>query len=270
MSLNVFGHRPIDYFPCRYGASQLIFRGPRRRISGRYAVYLGGIETFGKFVEVPFPAELEFRTGLKSVNLGCPNIGPGAILNDPELMKIIQGSSVAVIELLGAQNASNPFYEVHPRRNDRFIRANAPLREALPQLDFVDYSFNRHLLSSVQRAAPEVYADVKATLGQLWLGQVSRLIEAVEAPVILLWLSDRPMDADRDDTEPLLVDPHLLAQLPQVHGLVEVVASPEDRAKGLEQMYYDEFERPAAERMLGAVAHRRATEALVPILQGLS
>ena len=26
----------LNYFPCRYGTSKLLFRGPRRRLDGRY------------------------------------------------------------------------------------------------------------------------------------------------------------------------------------------------------------------------------------------
>ena len=60
----------IDYFPCQYGNSKLIFRGPKRRIQGDFVAYLGGIETFGKFLEMPYPMLTEVETGMRSVNLG--------------------------------------------------------------------------------------------------------------------------------------------------------------------------------------------------------
>ncbi len=75
MTYNALATEAVNYFPCQYGASKLLFRGPRRKLRGDFVAFLGGTETYGKFIEAPFPMLLEYETGLKSVNLGCANVG---------------------------------------------------------------------------------------------------------------------------------------------------------------------------------------------------
>ena len=40
----------LDYFPCRYGRSRVLFRGPRRPLDVPYVAFLGGTETYGRFL----------------------------------------------------------------------------------------------------------------------------------------------------------------------------------------------------------------------------
>ena len=57
------GAGALDYFPCRYGASRAVFRGPERDLSRPYVALLGGSATFGKYVATPFadPASQGFQ-----------------------------------------------------------------------------------------------------------------------------------------------------------------------------------------------------------------
>ena len=64
MAYDYAGEGSLDYFPCRYGRSRLLFRGPRRDLGGRYAVVLGGIEAYGRYIPQPYPALLEDGLGL--------------------------------------------------------------------------------------------------------------------------------------------------------------------------------------------------------------
>ena len=59
MSFAFPGETSLDYLPCRYGRSKLLFRGPRRDLTAPYAAVLGGGETYGKYVARPFPALVE-------------------------------------------------------------------------------------------------------------------------------------------------------------------------------------------------------------------
>ena len=47
MTYDAAGPAPLDYLPCRYGTSKLMFRGPRRRLEAPYIAFLGGPETYG-------------------------------------------------------------------------------------------------------------------------------------------------------------------------------------------------------------------------------
>ncbi len=80
------GAGALDYFPCRYGKSKLLFRGPRKRLDGAYAAVLGGTETYGKFVTDPYPVLLEREIGMPVVNFGCMNAGVDLFVGDPTLI----------------------------------------------------------------------------------------------------------------------------------------------------------------------------------------
>ena len=70
MAYEFAGDSALDYFPCRYGQSKLLFRGPRRRFDGPYAAAIGGTETYGKFVADPYPALV--RDKAKNAAAYCP------------------------------------------------------------------------------------------------------------------------------------------------------------------------------------------------------
>ena len=117
------GDGALDYFPCRYGKSKLMFRGPRRRLEAPYVAVLGGTETYGKYTPRPYAELAEEYSGAKVVNLGAVNAGTDVYVSDQTVMEACAGASATVLQLGGAQNMSNRFYAVHPRRNDRFLRA---------------------------------------------------------------------------------------------------------------------------------------------------
>ena len=127
MTFETMGSVGLDYLPCRYGHSKLLFRGPRRRLEGAYCIALGGTETYGKYIHTPFPALLEKAIRIPVVNLGLPNAGIDVFLNEAVVLDACNGARATIIQLPGAQNMSNRFYSVHPRRNDRFLQASAQM-----------------------------------------------------------------------------------------------------------------------------------------------
>jgi hypothetical protein len=42
MTYDALGVGALDYLPCRYGTSKLLFRGPRRPLKDPYLVFMGG------------------------------------------------------------------------------------------------------------------------------------------------------------------------------------------------------------------------------------
>src|SRR6056297_2682323 len=144
MAYQRMGRRPPDYLPVRYAGSRLVFRGPRRSLAGAYVACLGGTETCGSFVDRPWPALLEQDLGTPCVNLGLPNAGPDVLAGDPGLLRMARRARAVVVQLPCAMNLSNPFYRVHPRRNDRFVAAETPLRDLFPEVDFTEFHFTRH------------------------------------------------------------------------------------------------------------------------------
>ena len=62
------------------------------------------------------------------MNFGLPNAGPDVFLADEGMLRILQGARAVVLQIPPAMNLANSHYRVHPRRNDRFLSAEAPLR----------------------------------------------------------------------------------------------------------------------------------------------
>lgn len=271
MTYDPMGAGALDYFPCRYGTSKLLFRGPRRRLAGDYISFIGGTETYGKFIELPFPTLVEHETGVKSVNLGCANVGVDAYLTDKSLLQICSQAKVTVIQVMGAQNMSNRFYAVHPRRNDRFLRCSSMLRTIFSEIDFTDFNFTRHMLSTLASVSPTKFAIVEKELKDAWVARMTTLLDQLESKVILLWLADRTPDDTSDYCEPMFIDRAMIDVLaPRVSKVVEIIATPGEQNEGLDEMVFSDLEEAAAAEMLGPLVHRRTAHVLAPILRELS
>lgn len=266
------GEGSLDYFPCHYGGSRLLFRGPHRDLALPYVVALGGTETYGKFIPHPWPDLAEAATGWRMVNLGCVNAGPDAWLADPAVMRVAAGARAAVVQIIGAANLSNRHYAVHPRRNDRFVRAHAPLRALYPEVDFTNFHFTRHLLRTLHDVSPTRFATLADELRRAWVVRMQALISDLRVPVVLLWMGRGapPPAGMMSGLDPFLVDAGMIAALrPAVTGYVEVAISPEAQAQGLDGMAFAEMERHAAEGLPGPQAHAEVAAALAPVLERL-
>lgn len=273
MAYENLGGTALDYFPCRYGKSKLMFRGPKHKLEGLYTAVLGGTETYGKFIEQPYPALIEEATGVPTVNFGCVNAGIDVFSQDQTVIDACNRAAVTVIQLMGAQNMSNRFYAVHPRRNDRFLRASNLLRTIFREVDFTEVNFTRHLLQKLQNASAEKFSMVEAELKEAWLARMKTLIAKIDGKVHLLWLSDHtPDEAGRDGLEfhdPHFVDRAMIDELaPLVSGVTEVIVDPAEIAEGFDEMVFSEIETAAAREMLGPVAHRKTAEALAGSVMG--
>lgn len=259
------GAGALDYQPCRYGASKLVFRGPRRALTPPFVAAIGSTETYGKFVAQPYPALLEAATGITTVNLGCVNAGPDVFLNEPAVTEVAAKARLTILQATGAQNLSNRFYAVHPRRNDRFLRAEPALRELYPEIDFIEFHFTRHMLRALQAAGPRRFAVVVEELRTAWIRRMADLIGRL-GRVLLLRL-DGGAAAPRD---PVPVDAAMTAAL---RGLVldevAVAVSAAARAEGVSGMAFGPLERPAAAELPGPAAHREIAAALAPHLRRL-
>ncbi|MWD29067.1 hypothetical protein E0K89_016435 [Aquicoccus sp. SCR17] len=268
------GDRALNYFPCRYGGSRLLFRGPRRDLSGAYLAFLGGTETYGKFLPRPYPAVVEQALGLPCVNLGGVNAGVDLYLRDPALQALASGAVATVVQLTGAQNLSNRFYSVHPRRNDRFLRSAGPLHELYPEVDFTRFHFTRHMLAALRDTSDDRFALVQEELRTAWLARMRQLIAQIAGPVVLLWFADHsPPDpgAPEEAADPLFVTrPMVEAVRDEAAHCLEVVITDRARAAGTQGMVFAVDEELAASELPGALAHEEAADALAPLLRDIA
>lgn len=261
------GGGALDYCACRYGRSQLLFRGPRRRLNGPYVAALGGTETYGKFVAQPWPALVEERLRLPVANFGCINAGVDVFLADPKVTEIAAAARLTVVQLTGPQNMTNRFYAVHPRRNDRFLRATSAMRTLFREVDFTEYNFTRHMLTSLADRFPQRFEQLASELCAAWVARMRTLLERIGGQVVLLWIGSHRVGGAPD---PVPLNAEMVAAL---RGLalqtLRVEPSMTARAAGTAGMWFGALEEPAAAEMPGPMVHAEVAEALAPVLARL-
>ncbi|WP_424944413.1 DUF6473 family protein [Aliiroseovarius crassostreae] len=272
MAYQSLGVQSLEYFPCRYGASKILFRGPQRDLEGDYIAVMGGSETYGKFVQHPYPELMEGLLRKQVVNFGCMNAGVDVFANEQTLLDAANAASMSVFQIPGALNLSNRFYAVHPRRNDRFLRASNMLKTIYREVDFTEFNFTRHMLQTLQELSAERFSMVELELKEAWVGRMKSLVSKIKSPLVLLWLSERAIK-DRCPkgilgADPALVDEEMINEIrPFVRDVVEVVVSPKDIELGRKELVYPEMDEAAAHSMMGAVAHDMAADALVTCIR---
>ncbi|GHH00593.1 DUF6473 family protein [Pseudodonghicola xiamenensis] len=266
MSYQNSGAGVLDQQVCRLSGSQLWVRGPCVVPKAPYVAFLGGSETFGRFVQAPFPALAQPLVGRACVNLGCANSGLDSLLNDAAVMRVAAAAETVVLQLCGAQNLSNQYYRVHPRRNDRFLAPSDRLAALYPEVDFTEFHFTKHLLNTLLRISPDRFSQIHSALRDVWLDRMERLLRALQGRVVLLWLR-YPEEASQEVGGGLGADPLLVtrAMIDQVVGgglgLIEVpVVAAAAQAGEMERMVYGPLQAPSAEHMPGPAMHRLIAE----------
>ncbi|WP_175582316.1 DUF6473 family protein [Phaeobacter sp. HF9A] len=255
---------------CSYGDSRLRVRGPKRDLSGPYISFLGGTEVFGRFVERPFPQGVEGQLGLACVNLGCINAGVDAFVHDESLLEVAAGSDLTILQVMGAQNLTNSFYKVHPRRNDRFLRPYDALTHLFPEVDFTDFHFNKHLLTSLKSVSEDRFARVQADLQDVWVTRMGRLIDGLNGRVVLLWLRYDMGVPETLGPSPTLVDSAMVDVLrPSVSDVIELDVTTAGQVQDTRGMIFGPTDLPVAQLMLGPREHDRIAEAVAARLLGL-
>lgn len=265
----------LPYALCRYGTSRLLFRGPRKRLDTPYIAFIGGTETYGKFIAKPFPALIEEATQHTCVNFGCVNGGIDAFVNDQTVMDICRKAETTVIQVMGAHNLSNRFYGVHPRRNDRFLRASSVLQTIYSDIDFSEFTFIRHMLGALYAKSNVRFEAVVEELRLAWTARMKNMIGQIGGRCILLWFSTNRISDEHwsRQTRQLQVNPLFItaAMMDELRAHVDAVvvthpsdAAINDRTAG---MFFPKSQAKAASEMLGVASHEEAAAALLPKIQ---
>lgn len=273
MTYDALGAGALDYLPCRYGTSKLLFRGPRQSLNKPYLAFLGGTETYGKFIANPFPVLVEQRIERNCINLGCMNAGVDVFSTDVQIAEMASGADVTVVQIMGAHNMSNRFYTVHPRRNDRFLKPTTLLQAIYREVDFAQFNFNKHMLQRLFTLSPGRFDTVVDELQQAWLARMRLLLNKIKGKTVLLWFADHmpddvlPTEVQKD---PWFITREMVEEMrPLATDVIEVVPSPSTCALGTEGMVFGQMEAPVAKHLLGPAAHQQAAAAVVECVRGL-
>ncbi len=261
----------LDYEFCRYGSSRIRFRGPKPPDGVPYMAFLGADETFGRFVPTPYPALITQDLGVPGVNLAIPHAGPDLYLRDPSVLRVAEAARLKVVQVVGAQNMSNRFYRVHPRHNDRFLRASDGLRRLYHEIDFTEFHFVTHMLGTLQETCADRFSLVQDELTSAWRARVGQLIDMIGPPVVLVWIAahcPRRVDGIVTGRGPALVSHDMVEEIRQhATAYAESCITGEALSLGTEGMVYPADKEPLARLCSGPAVHVKVAKDLVPTIQ---
>lgn len=171
----------VDYQEFQLEGSQFACRGPRPSSlePDSYFVCVGAAQTYGCFCRMPYPALLGEELHLPSLNLGAAGAGPAFFLERPVLLDYINKARFAVVQVLSGRSESNRLLdsggqEYLTRRADGArMGADAAYREL------------------IATCTPAELAELVAETRENWVDNSCKLLEKIEVPKILFWLSRR-------------------------------------------------------------------------------
>lgn len=247
-----FNASSLDAENCRYGSSRLSVRGPARKLDQSYLAFLGSTEVYGRFIDTPFPEDVESLLGVPCVNFAAVNGGLDSYFFDPTLREMAANADVAVLQIMGAQSISNDYYKVHPRRNDRFLCAFPPLLALFPEVDFTEFHFVRHLLSRLEEIDVTRFSELQHHLQETWVSRMRELIGGFNNEVVLLWLR-YSLNLDGEVTqEPVLVTQSMVEALfNEVADIIELDVATAGEADDIVGMDIPKDDLQTAQLMLG-------------------
>lgn len=256
----------LDYYPCTYETSRTTFRGPQSALDAPFTAVIGGSEVYGRYVEDPFTDQLAERTGRRVVNFGVMNGGLDVFTQDEALMRLVARAEVTVIQVMGAQNLSNRYYSVHPRRNDRFLRQSPLMAGLYRDVDFSDFTFTRHMLATLRALSPDRFRQIEAELHVAWVARMRLLLSRIPGRRILLWIET---GQDRGfGHEPAFVTLEMVQALEgSIDGIVQVDVADTFGAAERAEMSVPETERAAALHALTPAGHARVAATLARVVR---
>lgn len=229
-----------------------------------YVAVLGGTETFGPFVQTPYPELMQDWLDQPVINLGVQHASVSLFASEPWVLDCATNAEVTVMQVLGAANMSNRLYSVHSRRNDRFLAVSPALKEIFPDVDFTDFNFIRHMLQSLAGRSQSGFEMMVQELQWAWVQRMRRVISCIDSDIILLWMSDRAPNTPSGwphGPEPLFVTKPMLESLAgDVAAIVEVVS--ETEGNRLDGKQFAKHEKDAALSAPGPLHHAQAAEQL--------
>ena len=198
--------------------------------------------------------------------------GIDAIIKDQSVRNLCNKSKTTVIQTMGAQNMSNRFYSVHPRRNDRFLKASPLLQTIYREVDFTDFSFTRHLLMALKSLSQEKFEIVEAELRAAWVARMEHLLKSIAGPKVILWLRDARRPEYRESpalgADPLYVSEEMIDAIRGMVMDVVAVDITEDLAPDTTLgMLYPSREVSAAQSLPGPMFHAFVAEELAKALK---
>jgi LPS sulfotransferase NodH len=200
------------------------FRGPPVATNKPYLAFIGAAQTFGRFVQHPFPTLLAERLELPALNLGVGGAGPRHF-DKPRYLKLLNGAEAVVVQVMSGRSASSSLFDnsATGRLFGSTPLAGAPVRA------------EEFLQRAAQTLSPQDFARVIEEMRADYVASFIALLEKITSPRILLWLSKRAPDYSEDYANapqgvfgdfPQLVNARMIAEIAaRCDAYVECVSS---------------------------------------------
>lgn len=266
----------IDYQGYRWGRLDQVYRGPKPDLSQPYVACLGAAQTFGRYVERPFPALLQDALKMNVANFGAAGAGPGFFLRDAAVIEAASAAELCVIQVMSARSLSNRLFRVQLSRNAQIEAVSKSLEALFPHIDFETFTYAHNMLNQIAEDDPDKFAAVEAELKAAWVARTRTLLQSIQTRRVLFWFSERMPDekpgAAGDGQAlkyPQFVDQEMLDALtPLVDGIVRCVTSagiPQSLLKDGEPVLQTPFGMPVSENRYypSPEMHEAAAAALV-------
>ncbi len=159
------------------------FRGPALK-SDEYVACLGAAQTFGRFVETPYPQLISRALGIDSLNLGRGGAGPTFPLSNPLLIELINRARIVVVQMFSGRSQSNSLFQTvnHGMMGHGTMGIHRAHGQEISSVEFYTW-----LLEQDEELARKIVAETRAS----YVRAMSELLDAITAPKILFWFSVR-------------------------------------------------------------------------------
>lgn len=176
----------VDYRMFHVDGCDVPFRGPAldpfAAPQGSFFSCVGAAQTFGCYAQHPYPDLVAQATGLDALNLGTGGVGPGFYLQYPALIEAMNRGRFVVFQCMSARQESNSRFVADG--HIEFVRERGTGEKVTSS-----NAWMRAVDEGLDRAMTYV-----AETRQSWIGNATKLIDALTVPVIFFWFSRRGQD----------------------------------------------------------------------------
>jgi hypothetical protein len=168
----------IDYEIYQLPGINCGFRGPPIS-TDQYVACVGAAQTFGRFVQTPFPRLISRALGIDALNLGRGGAGPTFPLSNPRLLEYINRARVVIVQVLSGRSQSNSLFKT--------VRHGMLGINQLDGREITANEFYTWLMGQDAQLARKIVAETREN----YVLAMTQLLDAIKAPKILFWLSVR-------------------------------------------------------------------------------
>lgn len=171
------------------GISKEKFRGPALDPSRPYVACIGAAQTFGRFCTRPFPSVLSVACDFQFLNLAVGGAGP-RLFDTPEYLNYLNKAEFVIVQIMAGRSEGNSLFDNSASGDLYGIRLKDKKR-----MRFEDFLSELRETSSL-----DLVTQIVRETQDNYVRSYIRLLNHINRPKLLLWLSNRSPDEPEDLT----------------------------------------------------------------------